>query len=46
MNKQLVRQLSVVSAALCKLSYYFGSHDITHKEKVINPSHKLGHFIL
>lgn len=46
MTKQLIRQLSVASAALCKLSYYFGSDDTTHKEKVINPSHKLGHFSL
>lgn len=30
----------MTSATLCKLSYYFGSDDITHKEKEINPSHK------
>lgn len=36
----------MASAALCKLSYYFGGDDITHMEKVINLSHKRGHFRL
>lgn len=42
MNKQLIRQLSKASVVPCKRSYYFGSDDITHTEKVINPSYKLG----
>lgn len=46
MNKQLIRQLSMASAALWKLRYHFEGDDIIHKEMVINPSHKLGHFRL
>lgn len=34
----------MASATLWKLRYHFESDDIIHKETVINPSHKLGHF--
>lgn len=36
----------MASAALWKLRYHFEGDDIIHKEMVINPSHKLGHFRL
>lgn len=34
----------MASATLWKLRYHFENDDIIHKEMVINPSHKLGHF--